>query len=544
MRRGLLAVALLCGCPTDPDAADTEVDDSDVTDTDTDTDTDSDTDSDTEDPRTEAPTEETDTRVVQRVGSDGVVMELAGARLTIPAGAMPSKTELTFEQTDDAHRRGYAPLSAIFRVSPELVLDAPATLTIFVDEPPSDTTAFFQPHGAPEPRTTGSGPDGEGTTFEITHLGSAFSGHAPYDPYPELPAVPDGSVGVVMALGDLGRTTWTCDGLTWRGERSLDQEGDEDVCDEAASVVCFQAGASCSWADSDGACHVMDTCDCDHHVASPKGLVYWDGAFWMTLGWGKPGSVRTSTDGLAWDVVHEDRTFGSILGTFDGILAPDRYNPQRTSDGGETWQTVTNPPMTLNDGGTDYHVRNAGFATYGSGRAILLGNEDVVLSRDGGDTWEDVDAAAGACVGGRRLAYGNGTIVLGSRTGSVCASADGGETWVVTPLRDDGGSVHVSWDGTSFLVFAQGMRWSSPDGEAWTSEAATLPRFLGEVTAIPGDTVLVGIHEGWQQWYDKQRFYRSGDGGLTWEILDEGDAVRGHRIRHTAPGYLPSSACE
>src|SRR5690606_6858809 len=88
-----------------------------------------------------------------------------------------------------------------------------------------------------------------------------------------------GSAGVPLfvAQGHLGRTVISCDGgQSWTADQSNDAE------------------AQC-WSGPD------DEPDCDHDPGAGRGIVFADGWFVATFGWGPPGGIVRSRDGVAWE---------------------------------------------------------------------------------------------------------------------------------------------------------------------------------------------------------------------------------------------------
>jgi hypothetical protein len=255
--------------------------------------------------------------------------------------------------------------------------------------------------------------------------------------------------------------------------------------------------------------------------------------------------VLRSDDGVTWSPVVEGTAFGWVIYGHGTYLAGQRYSPQRSTDGGQTWTVSVDPAMTLADGGTDYHVRKAGFAPYGSGRWIFVGNEDVILSSDAGDSWWHPVVVPRSCAGANGgVAYGNGTLVIGSGTDIACASADGGETWAeVSVTGSTSLSTPVVWDGSQFVVWSESddMRWTSPDGESWTGAPIATPIDFGSVAANPETGTFVAESGGWMRWYEQQSMYRSTD-GLTWTEIT--GFPGGHDLRDLQFGHLaPSATC-
>ncbi len=119
-----------------------------------------------------------------------------------------------------------------------------------------------------------------------------------------------------VAQGHVGRTMISCDrGKTWVANRS-----DDDT------AVCFENGF-----------------DCDHGPGAANGVVWGDGWFYGTFGWGQPGSVRRSHDGVTWEKVVNDTTFGGMAFGGGKVLAGSRY-PRLSSDAGVTWTELAEVP--------------------------------------------------------------------------------------------------------------------------------------------------------------------------------------------------------
>lgn len=329
---------------------------------------------------------------------------------------------------------------------------------------------------------------------------------------PDAGEAGEARVGVFVAQGHAGRTTISCDdGRSWIHDRSLDD-----------SIVCFSDGF-----------------DCDHHPGSAKGVTYGRGWFFATYGWGPPGSVQRSRDGVTWEPVLEETTFGGIAFGQERVLAGARQ-PRWTADDGESWTDSGSTELDV------WNVRRTGWVPHDGGRFVLVGEDggarDVVLSSDGGETWwhpSSLPAECGAAIqneGG--IAYGDGTMLIVGRTGDACRSTDGGATWTSTAI---GGEVHshLVWSGDAFLAWERGVLWRSEDGAAWSS-TPTSPADLriGAVAMSPGGT-FVAVKGGWQEWYDRQRFYRSED-GVTWTELPSGSYVGSHPIRDIEFGYVES----
>ena len=79
-------------------------------------------------------------------------------------------------------------------------------------------------------------------------------------------------------------------------------------------------------------------------------------------------------------------------------------------------------------------------------------------------------------------------------------------------------------------------RKTNPDGTTQTSPGPN----IGAVARSNAGT-YVAVNGGWQQWYDKQVFYRSED-GVTWDALPAGAYVGSHPIQFIEYGMGERSA--
>jgi hypothetical protein len=152
------------------------------------------------------------------------------------------------------------------------------------------------------------------------------------------------------------------------------------------------------------------------------------------------------------------------------------------------------------------------------------------------------------------IGFGGGSLVITHDSGLVCVSTDGGAhfTSAMVDARF-GGS--VLWTGSELLSWGQSsggnpVRLSSPDGLAWTAtelvargadgSSARVPKI--ETVARSASGTFVTVEGEWDQWYERQQFYRSAD-GITWQALPRTAFVGSHPIRFLAFGELDPAAC-
>ena len=314
-----------------------------------------------------------------------------------------------------------------------------------------------------------------------------------------------------IAQGHVGRTTLSCDdGRSWVADQSMDD-----------SLRCF-----------------VDDTDCDHHPGAGKGISYGRDYWFATYGWGPPGGIRRSTNGVDWTEVLGETTFGGIAVGPESVVAGAR-NARRTTDDGESWVDTGDTTLSV------WNVRRVGYLAE-AGLFVLVADEsDIVFSSDEGASWWHADAMPDTCgrsiqtAGG--IAEGDGTLLILGGDGVACTSTDGGARWSAAEVGQDGLGQLV-WDGEAFVTFSNGRVHRSADGVSWTSEDTTPSVRVGAAAYSPETGTIVGVRGGWRTWYEDQLFWRSTDGGRTWE--EAGSFTGSHPIRFVEFGWVePSPAC-
>jgi len=314
-----------------------------------------------------------------------------------------------------------------------------------------------------------------------------------------------------LLQGHAGRTTISCDGgQSWIAERSDDPTG-----------ICF-----------------VDGYDCDHSDLSGKGLAFGHGWFMATFGWGKPGSIRRSADGITWTKVHEGSTFGG-LAYGNGVFLAASKSAYYSEDDGTTW--IKSGAVTS----SVHNVRSTAFVPVGGGLFIMIlgdgENTDIQLSSDNAKTWWRPDSIPAGCgKSPRDITSGHGIILTIGSDGQACSSSNQGKDWTLASV---GGNVEskVLFDGAQFMAWGRGKLYRSPDGVAWSVADTTPANLLIGPTSIAEDGTIVAVKGGWQQWYEKQEFYRSTD-GLTWQVLDKSKYSGSHPGRDMVYGKVAASA--
>ncbi len=321
-------------------------------------------------------------------------------------------------------------------------------------------------------------------------------------------------VPIFIAQGKLGRTTVSCDdGHTWIADKA-----------ENSTARCWDDTAS-------------ENIECDHHSWSSVGMVKADGWVLATYGWGYPGMVRRTEDGIKWEDVMPGNTFAG-LAFGNGVLMANAHTPQISTAAGAagSWK----PAGEIQS--AQWTVRRIVFVPDGGGRFVITLDGSVQLSDDNGAKWREAATLPANCakaVGG--IVHGNGVTVMSQSDGSMCRSTDRGDTWTHVPLTTWFSSELLYSDG-AFFVWSGSVMHRSTDGLLWTSTPGTAGVEIGAVARGASGT-FVAVRGGWQQWYEKQQFYRSTD-GVTWNILPPTNFKPGHPITHLIAGsFKPSAEC-
>jgi len=331
------------------------------------------------------------------------------------------------------------------------------------------------------------------------------------------PDAGSGRVPIFIGHGKLGRTMVSCDdGRTWIANTSENQ-----------TARCWDTSAA-------------QNIECDHNPWSSVGMLAAGGYFFATYGWGYPGVVRRTEDGIHWTDVLPGHTFAGMAYGNGRIMANDHAPWVSTTSGATgTWSKVADITS------TGWTVRRIGFVLgvgSGLGRFIITLEDEIQISDDNGASWKAVPNVPMGCAKGvSTILHGNGVTLIAQGDGVVCRSTDRGSTWTRVPVAGSFSSNAVFNNG-AFFLWSGAMRYRSTDGETWVSTAGNAGVDIGPV-AVSDDGTFVATRGGWQVWYDKQKFFRSTD-GITWDTLPPTAFVASHPITSFVFGYAkPSAEC-
>lgn len=344
---------------------------------------------------------------------------------------------------------------------------------------------------------------------------------------PSPPATPVGKlVNVFMASGHVGRTLFSCDdGKTWIHDLSDD---DNTRC----------------WVTGD-----PKYVECDHTDNAGRGLDSDNGLFFANFGWGYNGTLRSSRDGVHWQVVRSDGWGGGVSFVENQLFLMWRGGVF-SDDLGETWQSFVTSPMKDFDHPWLTRMRRK-IAMIGR----PTGTNKVSISLDAGKTWNLVmQLQSEKWI--KNMEEGKDRMVAvgyleptGLPVISYSAiSLDQGATWTIKEQT----GLSANWenlifDGNQFITWSSGKRWHSPDGLAWTSSNVMigdkLSNFTGPTAFNPETKTFARILGGWGNNYSKQKAYRSAD-GIVWEELPSTAFKGGHPIRSLVHGKMDAAYCQ
>ena len=210
------------------------------------------------------------TDATETIGAGGGEIEVEGARLAIPPGALPADTEITISLTASPPPDEYEAYSPVFAFAPEgLEFAVPATLALSFDQAAVDPTVFWTEHLGSHFEVIGGAASAGTITVEVTHFSRGFAGNRSKRPCRAESGgiVREGeSRTIACGLNGAGSQQQTCDDGAWEDEGGCE---DSDVCvnGDTRLVVCGlndsgaqgQLCADGQWQD-DGGCEDSDVC--------------------------------------------------------------------------------------------------------------------------------------------------------------------------------------------------------------------------------------------------------------------------------------------
>lgn len=329
-------------------------------------------------------------------------------------------------------------------------------------------------------------------------------------------------VDVFMASGHVGRTIMSCDdGQTWINDRS-----------DNPATRCWVTGDP-------------NYLECDHTPMSGVGIDSDDGWFFTNFGWGYPGSIRRSRDGVQWETVRTNGWGGGVAFT-KGILFSIWNRWDTSSDLGQTWSAVANSPYA--------QLGHPVVKRLGE-RLIVYGRTGGIrLSDDGGMTWAapvtfSDEWASGFFAESKTtmvsLGYRQTTDGTNTYLGYIARSTDGGMNWTGEQVYSIPGRPWqgLVFNGSEFMAYLGKEVWHSPDAQTWTKTPIAVTGAAwgnGPIGFNPTKgTYIALVNSGSTYYTDKQVALRSKD-GVNWT---KASFPPGHPMKDITLGKMESRYC-
>lgn len=201
--------------------------------------------------------------------------------------------------------------------------------------------------------------------------------------------------------------------------------------------------------------------------------------------------IKTNSEIRGCSFLDEQRGIAVILATRSVF---------RTTDGGETWESMWTPAVNSNPTDVEWVTDNLLF--------ITAGNGDLFRSLDGGNTWVNVNPPTTLWLYNVHFINETTGFVTGE-TGTVLKTTDSGTTWTLIPtpatsrlygvhFTDENNGIIVGWNGTILRT--------TDGGDSWSLVSTSITANLQDVHFIDANTGFVsgGV------------MAKSTDGGLTW----------------------------
>jgi hypothetical protein len=279
-------------------------------------------------------------------------------------------------------------------------------------------------------------PNGQSCVSEVRNcVNGNLSGSFSYSSCSVLP--PASYKQAFVATGAFGRTLISCnDGVSWIKDRT---DNSVDRCYTAPTNI-----------------------DCDHSSGAARGVDIFKGNIYANFGWGAPGSLRKSTDGVNWTNVRSGGSGGGVGSINDRLMLIWGSDWHITENEGNTWNII-------ND---SWSLDHPHMSKLKNRLAIISRTQTVVFTEDGGLTFYTpsgfnmgwVEWSERRPDGG--MAEGNNNVIVAIGNSGGGRSTDGGRTWNSIPIT---GATNLIHTGTEFIAWSPGQRHRSTDGLTWTS---------------------------------------------------------------------------
>lgn len=209
----------------------------------------------------------------------------------------------------------------------------------------------------------------------------------------------------------------------------------------------------------------------------------------------------TPNNGTIWDICFTDQNNGYLVGNAN-------FKCMKTTDGGLTWKNLSNFPALI------------GYSVYASdsNKVLVFGQGHVYQSLDGGASWNDI--------------YLNNSLIINASVfpnpdlGFICGNnglfgytTNGGNSWNTSFPTNSNFTAITYYNNEVYLVASDTLYKSTDLGQTWTKSCFTVPAqgqlYITTTYAIDkaASTLLMGGQYG--------AMFLSSDNGSSWKYLSK-----------------------
>lgn len=273
-----------------------------------------------------------------------------------------------------------------------------------------------------------------------------------------------------------------------------------------------------------------------HGPWAVNGLTLTNGIIGAYSGWGASGTYLGSDDGKKWShlssgEVEMKSVFGAAGGQGVMIAGADQWRGfSISSENGANWKTIKpgNIEGFKENGGKTHHLK-CGYGAYGKGTFVVVGDHGhVFYSNDLGESWKHSMIPkealsknphfAGRGVGHKEVVFLDGAFLV-LYDEQVALSKDGGKTWKLVKhgLKSISSVTLVNNEFWITSRSSKAVGRKSKDGENWEDLPQSIP--AGKICQSAKGT-LINISR------KTSKIQRSTDGGKSWKTVYENTGAK------------------
>ncbi|NPA79479.1 MAG: hypothetical protein GXO29_00305 [Thermotogae bacterium] len=203
----------------------------------------------------------------------------------------------------------------------------------------------------------------------------------------------------------------------------------------------------------------------------------------------------------------------------------------RTTDGGTTWEPLTDGLPVLSSGALAFDPTDPNVIYYGTGEQHYCGwscfpGDGLFVSTDAGNTWVKLATTdeVGSYISEIWIRPDDPNVIFVASEDGLARSADGGTTWSWVFTAGDVNSIAVRSDDYDIMfigVYGEGVFVSTDGGDTWSQitdlPTADIERVELAISPSDPDVIYASFTDTLSALYG---LYKSTDGGATWLRLN------------------------